>query len=119
MGISSLFCKIIRNNYFFRVKILSAINKGKTETDICFFNYGECIEGIPVVFLIYGPRDTGKNYFVLNDVPSLLTYIEYKLGFEFKLTARKASNKNYIKCQWKVNIISRPYYRNISQIYFH
>jgi len=105
-----------KNLNLFRVKILSAINKGETDTDLCFFEYGDLIEDTPAVFLIYGTKNEGENYFKYNKIPSLITYIEYRLGFEFKITPRRSSNKNYLRCNWKVNIISRPNCRHITQI---
>lgn len=105
-----------KNLNLFRVKILSAINKGDSETDLCFFDYGAFIEDVPAVFLIYGSKCEGEDYFKYNKIPSLITYIEYRLGFEFKITPRRSSNKNYLRCSWKVNILTRPNYNHVSQL---
>ncbi len=91
----------------FRVKILAAINKGYNEVELFSFAYGDLLNGIPVVFLLYGPKDEGLNYFSKCKIPSLIEYIQYRLGMEFSVTCFRKNSKNFIKCAWRVNVLTR------------
>lgn len=98
---------IKQNISLIHTQILSACNRNETSALVCGHEYGYNFEGFPFVFLVYGPRYKGLEYFEQNNIRGLSDVIQDTLGKEFECFPYRKNKKNYILVSWKLTLLKR------------
>lgn len=86
----------------FYINILSSMNKGKCNTVLCSFHYGYTFNNIPLVFLLYGPKNIGLDYFKNNNIICLIDLLQLYFNTGFHIYLHKKNMKNFISIKWNI-----------------